>query len=441
MSAPLDSRTPATTSHRLVLVTQYYVPDVAATGQILHGLAADLARRGFEVQAITVQPGYAGKELAAPSRERLQGVSVRRVRATRFNKNRLPGRMINIATFLLQVTRHTLFGPVDCLYLYVTNPPFLPIVGALVSLIRPHRYVILLHDAYPQVAVWVGTIKAGGWLERAWNQLNRVAYRRAARTIVLCKKAKELVASTYGVRSERIHEIPNWADGDVIEPRPKSRSAFAKRHQLLDDFALLYSGNLGLFHDFETILGVAQRLLGERFRLVLVGDGGRAGWLGRQITHRRLTNTLLLPYQPQADLPDSLTGCDAALVGIAEGIEGISFPSKLYTFLAAGKPILALCEPDSQLRRIVEEGNAGWWAPVGDVDRATETVLEMLHSDPSRLAARGENARRLYERKYTLAHSAAAYAALLSTTLEGRGPSTRRAAPTTDPGPTPRSGG
>ena len=263
---------------RVTIVSQYYAPDISATGQILHLLGAELARRGFDVAALTALPSYGPPEMRpdAPYTENLDGVTVRRVRATRFSKDRLVGRLINIGTFLAQVTRHVLLGRSDRVYLYVTNPPFLGMIGALVSLIRKHRYVVLLHDSYPQVAVRVGAIKPNGLIDRVWNRLNRTVYRRASATVVLCRKARELVCQTYGINEDFVHEVHNWADGDFLRPKPTAESRFAQAHDLLDPFVVMYSGNLGRFYDFETILGAAEHLQDEHFRLILIGAGGRA---------------------------------------------------------------------------------------------------------------------------------------------------------------------
>ena len=395
---------------RVVIASQYYAPDISATGQILHSLATELGKRGFEVEALTCLPSYGPPEMRpdAPYRETLDGIPVRRVRATRFNKDRIIGRLFNIGTSILQMTRIILFGRSDRVYLYVTNPPLLPMVGAFVSLFRRHHYVVLLHDSYPQVAVWVDKLKRGSLIERLWHKLNRITYRRAQATIVLCEKARDLVCETYGIETEKVHEIHNWADGDFLVPKPKEESCFAKGQDLISPFVVMYSGNLGLFYDFKTILSAAELLKEENFKLVLIGAGGRAEWLREQIESRQLHNVKLLPYQPKETIPDSLAGCDVSLVSIAAGIEGISFPSKLYSSLAMGKPILAVCEEDSQLRRLVEDHRAGAWALTGDPAQTAETIKQMMQ-DRALCQDQGRNARELFDSRFTIQHCVDGY--------------------------------
>lgn len=400
---------------RIAILNQFYVPDVASTGHLLHELATDLVRRGFFVQVDTCRPCYGPRETWQPVelREWRDGVYVRRLITTRFSKDILPGRLLNFLTFMVPATiRMMLLSRSDTVHLYTTNPPFLGIIGAFVSFFRRHRYVKLLHDAYPEMAVWVGTIKKGGLIERIWHAGNKLIYRRAEHTIVLCESAKKLVCENYGLDPNRVHVIYNWADANELRPKPKSESAFAKEHGLIDPFTVLYSGNLGLYYDFETLLGAAELLQNENFRLVLIGAGGRKSWIEEQIKKRGLKNTMLLPYQPFEKLPDSLTASDASFVTIAKGIEGISFPSKLYSSLAVGRPIIAISEERSELKDMVDTHDVGRWFKVGDSQGLAAGLRQMM-ADRAKTDQQGRNARALFEREFTLEAAGEKYAKVL----------------------------
>lgn len=399
----------------VVILNQYYVPDVASTGHLLHELATDLVKRGFAVTVRTARPSYGPPETwqDAPYREVAEGVDVRRARTTRFSKDWIVGRGINFLTFIVPLQLRMLFlSSGKQVHLYTTNPPFLGIIGALVSLVRKHNYVLLLHDAYPQMAGWVGTIKTGGLIDRFWHAMNRITYGRASQTIVLCQAAKRLVCDTYRIDPARVHVVPNWADGDLLYPRPKAESEFARTHGLIEPFTVLYSGNLGLYYEFETILAAAEKLKGENFKLVFVGSGGRRPWLAEQIAKRNLTNTQLLNYVPFEKLNDSLNSCDASLVTIAKGIEGISFPSKLYSSLAVGKPIIALSEERSELRDLVHAHSLGKWFALGDSEGLANGLRTMM-ADREACRQQGENARKLFERAYTVGACVSRYADVL----------------------------
>jgi glycosyltransferase involved in cell wall biosynthesis len=410
-----DAQRPSGTPQRnlrVVILNQYYVPDVASTGHLLSELAEYLVENGEEVSVIATQPSYGPPETwqKCPRFAVENGIHVTRMWTTHFSKDNIIGRTVNSLTFLAQLTIRVLFrrnrGE---LFLYTTNPPYLGAIGALISLFRKHPYVVLLHDSYPQLAVLCGKVRRGGLIERVWHRLNRFMYGRARQTIVLCRAAKELVCDAYGVDPDHVHIVHNWADPDALRPKPKHDNAFAQEHGLVDPFVVMYSGNLGLYYDWETILGAAELLRDEPFRLVLIGAGGKRGWIERQIRERRLTNTTLLPYQPFEKLPDSLTACDASLVTIQKDVEGISYPSKLYASLSVGRPILAISERGSELYEQVAENDVGYWFELGDCAGLADRIRQMMR-DSEGCAAMGRRARDLFEREYTRDASAAKYA-------------------------------
>jgi glycosyltransferase involved in cell wall biosynthesis len=411
----MASEQPSCDGLRVVILNQYYAPDVASTGHLLSELAEYLAREGAEVSVLTSQPSYGPPETwqDCPRFAIEDGIRVVRMTTTRFSKDSIIGRTCNSLTFLVQLAVRVLFrrnrGEV---FLYTTNPPYLGVIGGLISLVRRHPYVVLLHDSYPELMVVIGRLKAGGIVDRVWHRLNRFMYSRAAQTIVLCKKASELVCREYKIAPERVHTIHNWAKPDEIVVTPKAESTFAREHGLVKPFTAMYSGNLGLYYDFETMLGAAKLLDDSEFRLVLVGGGGKRNWLAEQIVERELTNTLLLPYQPFETLSDSLSAADASFVTIARGIEGISYPSKLYSSLAVGRPIIAISEPGSELAELVVEHECGYWFELGDAEGLAARIRELAR-DPERVKEMGRRARALFEEHFTCDASAAKYAEVL----------------------------
>ena len=400
---------------RIVILNQYYVPDVASTGHLLHELAVELADLGFEVEVLTGRPSYGPPETwqDCPLKEVTDGVKIRRLRVARFDKNFLPGRAFNYLTFVVPMILSVLCrSRKDTVYLYTTNPPFLGAIGWFVSLFRNHHYVTLLHDAHPQLGVWVGTFKKGSMIERVWMWINKKKYQRTKEAIVLCSAAKDLVAKTYPIAPEHIHVIPNWADGEDLFPVPKSECGIARDNGFVEDFVLLYSGNMGLYYDFETVLDAAELLMDEPFKLVLAGGGGKRSAIEKQVKERGLSNVVMMPYQPFEKLNEALNSCDASLVTIAEGIEGISFPSKLYTSLAVGKAIVALSEDWSELRQIVEHNHCGVWSALGDAEGLAEKLRGMIH-DKAASDAMSRSAREVFDKGYTRQVCAAKYAEVL----------------------------
>jgi glycosyltransferase involved in cell wall biosynthesis len=186
-------------------------------------------------------------------------------------------------------------------------------------------------------------------------------------------------------------------------------------------FTILYSGNLGLYYEFDTMLEVARRMSNDpNFQLVFVGAGGRKAYIEERIKELGLKNVDVHQYQPFAGLNDSLNSCDASLVTIAKGVEGISFPSKFYSSLAVGKPVLALSEPGSELQRMVDRGKSGLWCEIGDAD-ALVANIEILRNNPSTAAKMGQAARADMETRFTLHAAAQEYLRVVDIAAAQRG--------------------
>ena len=410
-STPSTTNSNQADSMRVVILNQYYVPDVASTGHLLFELAENIASQGAEVKVITCRPSYGPRETwqKCPRKEFKNGVKVHRMFTTRYSKDSILGRIINSVTFLVPLAFfHVLPRMRGEIFLYTTNPPYLGFVGGFISLVRRHKYVVLLHDSYPELAVWVGKIRGGGFIDKFWQFCNKIMYRRAKQVIVLSEAAKKLVVKNYGPDPERVHVIPNWANPTELKPKPKEESLFAKEHGLIEPFTLLYSGNLGLYYEFDMILDAAERLLDKNFRLVFTGAGGQRNDIKKKIKEKNLTNTILLPYTPQDQFNDALCGCDALLVTIAKGIDGISFPSKLYTSMSVGRPIVAFSSKNSELRLKVETNQVGCWVELGDTDGFVDTINYMMeHKKETK--EMGERARKLLIDEYSIAVSGKKY--------------------------------
>lgn len=393
---------------RVLFLTQFFYPEAAATAQLLTELAVELVKRGMTVTVYTSQPTYHERR-RLPRQEEFHGVRIVRLFSTRFDKQRLFGRMANGLTFFLTVLLRLLFSRGREPLLIVSTPPFLGWVGWLVWLIQRRRYVLLVHDVYPDVAIRLGYMKEGGIVARFWKALNRKMYRHAATVIVLGERMKQVVEYHIGNDGTPVKVIHNWADGQFIVPRHKEGNWFAQKYGLVGKTVVLYSGNLGLFHDLETLIEAADRLREVKDVVFLfVGEGGKKKKLIRMVQQKGLRNVEFLPYQPRDHLPYSLPAGDIGVVTLERGVEGLCVPSKLYFYLAAGHAILALVGKDSEVADIIERCECGVRVEQGDVEGVVNALMRW-RDDPSLLKEMKTRARHCFERYFTKEQAVAKY--------------------------------
>ncbi|HEY9637582.1 MAG TPA: glycosyltransferase family 4 protein [Coleofasciculaceae cyanobacterium] len=378
---------------KLSIITQFYPPDYAATGQLIEELAVQLGLLGLSVQVFTGQPGYAFHKESAPATECSGQVVIRRSRATRIWSKRIRGKAVNGLLFCVRSGLYLLkTRSRGDILLLTTAPPFLPILGYLANKLFGIPYVCLLYDLYPDVAVELKVISRHHWLVRLWDALNCRIWKHAQQLIVLSPSMKDRVVAKCPDVIDKIAVIHNWADPKQIVPIAKHQNSFAKAFNLVDTFTVLYSGNMGCCHDLETILEAAILLKQEPIQFVFIGNGAKRQAFRLRANQLGLCNCQFLPYQDKQNLPYSLTACDLSLVSVSPGMEGLVAPSKLYAALAAGRPVAVICEQHSYLRALVNDAQCGKAFSNGDAS-GLAAFIKGLAADPQLIKQMGQAGR------------------------------------------------
>lgn len=381
---------------RLTVVSQFFPPDFAATGQLLDDLTSRMAARGLQVQVLTGMPAYAYSDERAEALEFEANRCIRRSRASRFWPRRIRGRAVNGLLFVLRAGQRLLRSlQRGDLILYTTEPPYLPLLGWLLKTVFRTPYVVLLYDLYPDVLVELKILRERHPLIRLWRRLNRAMLSQADEVIVLSEPMAERVLAQVPDLGPRLSIIPSWADPDAIRPLPRSENWFVERHGLADSFNVIYSGNQGRCHDLVTMVGAALLLRHDAsIRFVLIGHGPQHSMLSRLVRDLALPNVLFLPYQEREALPYSLAAADLAVVSLSRGADGLVAPCKVYGHLAAGTPVAAITPAGSHLQQLVEGQGCGRWFANGDSHGLAAWIAD-LRDQPLQARSLGQAARRL----------------------------------------------
>jgi colanic acid biosynthesis glycosyl transferase WcaI len=195
-----------------------------------------------------------------------------------------------------------------------------------------------------------------------------------------------------GVSDAKTVLIYDWVDTDLIQPMSRENS-FSREHGLVDSFVVLYAGNIGLSQGLENVLTAAEKLSGvAEIRFVFVGDGAGRERLEKDAAKRGLTKVLFIPFQPRARLPEVLATADVSLVILQKGIGSGSLPSKSYSILASGRPLLASVDTESDMARLVERSQGGICVPPEDPE-ALAQAIRTLKANPLQREKFGINGR------------------------------------------------
>ena len=398
-----------TNRKRLWVVSELYYPEMTSTGYYLTCVAEGLAK-DFEVKVLCGQPNYSARGVSAPAREIYNEVEIFRCPGTRLDKNVIPFRLINMLTLSASIFFKALFNfKTGDRILVVTTPPSLPFITALAALFRGAAYTLLIHDNYPEILIAVEKAKADSLLVKTLGFFNRWLYKYASKIIVVGRDMKELVEEKTSGLDIPIATIPNWAELETVEPKPRAENKLLQELNLSAKFVFLYAGNMGYPNDLESILWCAEKLQDdERFHFVFLGAGVKRKWLEREVYERGFRNVTILDPRPRSEQNIFLNACDVGIVSLVKKMWGVSMPSRTYNILAVGKPILALTEADSELARVVAEENVGWNVAPNEPEKLLETIYR-IYAEREKLAEMGKRARKSAVEKYSVEKAVSGY--------------------------------
>lgn len=376
----------------LVFISQVYVPDPAAVGQYMHQAAAAMAERGYRVIALAADSGYEDPSQHYARYERLDGVHVVRLPWSSFGKNNLRERLMGGSIFTTEASLLAAALPRVDHVIVSTNPPMVGAAGLAIALARRSQLSVWVMDINPDQIVAAGRMSASSLPVRGFDWLNRRTLSRAQRVITLdAFMAKRLASKS--VECPRPEVLPPWPVLSVGAPDPQAGQRFREAHGLRDKRVVMYSGNLSPLHPVDTVLEAARVLQDEpRLVFVFIGGGSARDRIAQYAREHSLPNLRLLPYQPLAQLEESLSAADVHLVSMGEAMVGIVHPSKIYSAMAVGRPILALGPRNSHIADLVHDHQIGWHVEHGAISAAVATLRQIAHAEPAQLSRLGARA-------------------------------------------------
>ncbi len=392
---------------RILLIDRFYFPDEQATSIYLTELTLGLKDK-FDFNILCGPPFVATQDEsathAATNRWRpvdalwrespLPRSRVYQVPSLNLPKRLLICRFLNDLSFLVLALFQGLAIPRPDLVLSQTSPPGVWWVGFLLS--RWHRvpWIHIFQDIFPDNLKVLNGSRNGTFFSLL-DKVSNFPLLKADRLIVVGEDMKSRLIKK-GFPASKIYRTHNWVDLDFIRPLPKKNS-FSEKHQLADRFVVLYAGNFGRIHNFEDFLAAADRLKDNSgIRFVLVGDGALKKNLAKQCEAKKLQNVSILPYESRSMLPKILATADVSVVLLKKGMVGLSVPSKIYSMLASGRPVLACVEEESEVARLVRESNSGFVIPPGKADEWVARIQQLIQN-PGLKEELGRNARHFVE--------------------------------------------
>lgn len=372
---------------KLLVIAPHFEPDVAPTGIVITRVVEELAARGHGIEVVTafpwyrehkVEPGYGGRLV------RYEDTPWGRI--TRINpfapsdKRNITRRAAAFAAFSIVSALIAGRGdPIDGV-LAVSPPLTLGVSGRLAATLRHAPLVFNVQDVFPDIAIELGVLTDQRLISVA-RYLERYCYKSADAITVLSDDLAANVASKTA-DPDKIRVIPNFVDTEVIRPQERM-NPYRQEFGLGDKTVVMYAGNVGLSQSLDIVLDAAGALAYED-DLVFVINGQGASRQELEAKARGMRNVVFVDMQPNERVPEVLAAADIHLVPLKRGLGQHSVPSKTYSILAAGRPLIAAVDRDSEIARIVEQSGAGVRIAPDDAEALAKTIRDLIDSPDRR---------------------------------------------------------
>jgi colanic acid biosynthesis glycosyl transferase WcaI len=398
----------------LLFLVPHFAPDTAPTGAVATRVVEELAARGHRVDVVTalpwyrehrIEPGYGGRLVRHEDRPWGRITRVHPFPAE--DKRDILRRAAAFGGFSLLAGIVAARGPRVDGVLALSPPLTLGIAGWVAGRTRRAPFVFNVQDVFPDVAVDLGVIRNERVIAAA-AAVERWCYDRADAVTVLSEDLRENVAAKTKA-PEKVRVIPNFVDTQTIVPSAHE-NAYRAELGLTGKTVVMYAGNVGMSQSLDLVITAAGALAHEE-DLVFVVNGSGAARPELERSARGLRNVVFVDPQPPGRLPEVLAAADVHVVPLKTGLARSSVPSKTYSILAAGRPLVASVDTGSEVARVVERSGAGLAVPPEDAESFTKAVRR-LAEDPSERRAMGAAGRRWIETWASPARVAEAYEGL-----------------------------
>lgn len=390
---------------RITIINQFYVPDIAPTAHLSASLAEHLAESGHEVTVVTSRGGYTKDATNAAGAGTAGGkVNVKRVWTPQLGKGSIVKRLTDYAFFYLSTFLTLAFLRRQDVVISLTTPPFIAWAGVVHTWLHRRCKLILWNmDCYPEAPERAGMIPTDGFISRVLQFFNRALFRRIDHLIGLDTAMIDLLMGRYAPKKKPLPTtiIPNFEDASFF-PLEAEHDAWegVDRLGLAGKFVVLYLGNMGVGHDFDTALDAAEKLKDDdRIAFLFIGGGARKEPVAAEAEKRGLTNVIVHSYVPKTETPSVMSAAACSLITLRDNMVGVMSPSKLHSNLAMRLPILYVGPDTSNVEDAIRTYSCGRTVAIGDADALAAAVRELV-DDHAKHEAMRIAARRAFDEAY-----------------------------------------
>ena len=380
----------------ILFLCQFFYPEYISSAQLPWDTVQALKKAGFTVDALCGYPREYSDGNNIPEKETVDGVNIHRLKYIQTGRAGFLGRIINYFSFTFMVLLHLFEVAKYRAVVVYSNPPILPWIASWAKVLFGTKLVFVSYDLYPEVATVTNTLREGNIICRLMEHINKCVYRRADKVVALSSEMKDYILAHRNATETQVDVIPNWYADQGETERNREENRF--RDTVENRFVVSYFGNMGTMQDMDTILGAIRELKDEDIFFLFAGHGNKMEKLKSIVEQEGISNIAIHKFLHGQDFRDALAISDCAFVSLEKGATGLCVPSKTYSYMMQGLPLLAIMDECDIVRDI--EAGAGAWVRSGESEKLAK-IIRSLKDDPEAVARMRKTCRRIYMENYT----------------------------------------
>jgi len=386
----------------ILIVTPHFHPENFR----INDFALEFVKRGHQISVLTAVPDYPsgiffnGYGIFKKTRENYKGIHIYRAPLIPRGSGSNLRLALNYISYVIGAVFTSLFilrKKLDIIFVFEPSPITVGLPAIFIKKIKRIPICFWVLDLWPESVVSAGNLKSG-LIPKLLNPIVKFIYHHCDKILVSSNGFIKSIVSK-GVGAGKIEFFPQWAE-PIFRPVEKKCELLPKIIPK-ESFKIMFAGNIGEAQDFPAILNAAKLLKSEKnIHWIIIGNGRRAEWVKNQIIEYGLQDYVhMLGLHPIEKMPDYYALADAMLFSLKdEYIFSITIPAKVQSYLACGKPILAMV--NGEAANVINDNNAGYTCVAGDYNTLAYNVIKMSELENSDLEKLSANSLQCYKNKF-----------------------------------------
>jgi glycosyltransferase involved in cell wall biosynthesis len=337
----------------ILFLCQFFYPEYISSATLPYDTAKALSQEGFSVGVLCGYPKEYNDSKNVLLKENHDGIEIRRLKYLQMKRSNFLGRLINYFSFTASVlTRFFSIRNYKSIIVY-SNPPILPMVATLASKVFGTKMIFVSYDIYPEIAIRTNTISESSVISKTMRFINRSLYKNVTKVVALSYDMKKfLIRHRSQLNEKQIVVIPNWyEDRPNCDIESSYSNIIFENIKAKEKLVISYFGNMGTAQDINTLIDAMKIMKNDSdVSFIFAGHGNKLPFLKDVAQKEELKNVFIYDFLRGQDFQDALNISDVFVVSLDSGLTGLAVPSKTYSYMMAGKPIISIMSNPSHMK-------------------------------------------------------------------------------------------